>query len=204
MKMKKKLNYIFLILLTVLPIQKGLCYDDESTHQDLSNASLKISSTNQRLTEGLNVPDGIDTVFSFKPNMRIIDYIAKGSELEDDPDCRASNHFHDPLKVWTQSLLTDSRWPHLACVKGWPEIDRRSNITWATGFFDYSDSSPFSVKDPYDGEQYVRYDWDTARGYYYSSLIATTEVYREYFLGETFKTLGHVIHLLQDVSIAFA
>ncbi|MCI5142717.1 MAG: hypothetical protein D3909_13540 [Candidatus Electrothrix sp. ATG1] len=37
----------------------------------------------------------------------IAEWLELGSKKEDDPMCRAANHFHDPWKPWDKSELTD-------------------------------------------------------------------------------------------------
>jgi len=61
-------------------------------------------------------------------------WLEDGSREEDEPNCRAANHFHDPLKSWETSQLTDPIW----AVDRFCEATTRfrtkySNISWATG-----------------------------------------------------------------------
>jgi hypothetical protein len=105
--------------------------------------------------------------------------------------CRASNHFHNPLKSWDQSYMSDAPWFINAYCSSWQPI--YSNITWATGYL-----SP-------DGSTVTRprqwMGWGDARDYYYWALTATSGTDRETYFAKTFQALGQVSHLLQDMAV---
>jgi hypothetical protein len=69
----------------------------------------------------------------------IVEWLQYGAKMEDDPACRASNHFHDPYMHWSQAGLTDTQWlVGLYCwgfgMGQYPFSDISSNLTWATGY----------------------------------------------------------------------
>ena len=124
--------------------------------------------------------------------------------------CRAGNHFHNPLKPWDEAKLTDTVWLYefAKCDRG-PYAEEYSNLVWATGFID-KDRTP---QDPWvnytpDLEESTSSDddlkkrnWWVARNQFFHALTVEDPVQREKYLAETFRTLGYVIHLLQDVAV---
>ena len=52
----------------------------------------------------LSMPEGITTTFKKKT---IWEWLQLGSTVEDAPDCRAENHFLNPLKAWDEAALAD-------------------------------------------------------------------------------------------------
>lgn len=62
------------------------------------------------MTQQLLLGQGIETVFMAK---RAQQWLRDGGQLEDEPACRASNHFHNPLNffTWTNSNMSDMPWP---------------------------------------------------------------------------------------------
>lgn len=129
---------------------------------------------------------------------KIINLLRQGSTEEDSPICRASNHFHDPLKLWGFSAMTDVWSAGTLCRSdGW--IPTYSNVTWATGFLD---PAPGGQKQAFTtNSATMPYTWDKARTDYYAALTSTATTAREPKFADTFKTLGHVLHLLQDVAV---
>ena len=128
--------------------------------------------------------------------------------MEDDPSCRASNHFHNPYKQWDRAGLTDLQW-----LIGWwcwisspydpDEIS--SSLVWATGLLNSSGTEVAS-------DVIVRneWDWSSAREYFYTYLtgknyqgfqVATDVVQRNEYLIKTLRALGQVMHLLQDAAV---
>ena len=180
-------------------------YDNKTTHRDITKtAALPLQSNlDTYLKRNLGIPAGIDEKIRGK---KIIDWFADGSEYEDDdnadsfsllPQCRAVNHFHDPLKSWDQSYMTDQPWYVDVWCWDWKPI--YSNITWATS---YLSPPPDGAKVPFTYSSSMSpYNWDRARDYYYKALTLTTEEDREIYLAWTFQTVGHVIHLLEDMAV---
>jgi hypothetical protein len=129
----------------------------------------------------------------------IVDLLRAAATLEDDPMCRASNHFYNPLApAWTDAGLSDSGYGllHLTCSdwKLW-----QSNVVWATGFEDKEGTNRFGYDNLPEGEAY--YNWDTARARYHAALTATDEAARQEEFARTFLALGHVGHLLEDMAV---
>ena len=166
-------------------------YDNVTTHKKVTEKAVDNSQLRNYLKQNFGYASGYEEKIRGK---RIIDWLIEGSYLEDILACRASNHFHNPLLPWGQSYMTDQPgWIDEACLDWKPWF---SNITWATRF----------LAPPPDGAKttfglYKTYDWDTARQVYYRAITNTDKFYRDMAFTDTFVTLGHIIHLLQDMSV---
>lgn len=101
------------------------------------------------------------------------DWIAFGSVAEDSPFPRVQQHFHDPTKVWTQAGLSTGG---------------ESSVIWS--------QNPNQSGSVAGGD----HSWHDARDSYFAALTGTTTAEREQAWAETFQTLGHLIHLVQDAA----
>jgi len=75
-------------------------WNDKLTHPDLTNVAIEESGIDDYLNNYLNLSQGLDTELV---NESVKEWLKKGSFCEDAPVCRASNHFHNPHKDWTES-----------------------------------------------------------------------------------------------------
>jgi hypothetical protein len=191
-------SMIFLLIFT-FPVGVE-SYDNEITHPQLTRRSSLLSSLNNYLINNLSIEEGLDKIlkndFTWE-SRSILQWLQKGSTDEDSPMCRASNHFHNPLRAWNKSGMSDQpAFVNLRCILWIPWY---SNVTWATG---YLSPSPDGQKAAFNSNPYYAPNtWDNSRHYYYNALTSTSTENREYFLAEAFKALGQVMHLLQDVSV---
>lgn len=189
-------------------------FDNDYTHPQLT---VKVfdkvkDSLDSHFRNNLNLVQGLETPLNGKPAR---DWLQLGADLEDYPMCRAVNHFHNPRNdlSWSQAGMSDQPWyVDLWCI-GTPIA---SNIVHATA---YRRPAP-------DGEKATggtnQWDWDYAREYYYMFLTGRDFLGREYFHGEpgipetlglnveekrlyylamNMWSLGHVLHLLQDMGV---
>lgn len=169
-------------------------YDNEDTHRRITKTAISASKLDNYLSQNLGFVKGWED--KIRGNT-IMYWLIEGSYLEDIPACRAANHFHNPLLPWDQSYMTDQ--PSFIDAWCWDWKPLYSNVTWATGYYAPPPDgtkvsfSYFSSYDPYN--------WDRARDYYYKALTLTAKEDREIYFSLTFQTVGHVIHLLQDVSV---
>jgi len=183
----KKIIALFLMGLNFFP-GYVLSYDDEETHRRLAEKASDVSSIATYLRNNLDFTLGASTIINNKP---ILWWIREGAFLEDSPSCRATNHFHNPLKNWGESGLSDIPWwLNVECSSWNPWY---SNVTWGTGYL-----SP-------DGPQITRprqwMGWGDARDYFYWALTSVSNQERESYFAKTFQALGQVLHLNQDVSV---
>jgi hypothetical protein len=102
--------------------------------------------------------------------------IAEGSVQEDSPATRVLHHFHDPTLTWDQAGLR-----FLGVPLG------NSSVVW-------SQMSP-------QGACCGNFAWKDARNAYFNALTSTTESQRTLWYAKTFRTLGHLIHHVQDAAV---
>ncbi len=214
----KKLRYVFLALILARFLFAGeaaLCWDDLVNHPDMTKGSIAATGLDNYLVNNLGMSEGKDKTFTYYPSIfsitpvssSILKMMMRGSTDEDHPWCRASNHFHDPLKTWNLSYLTDmtalARDPsvlltipiHEFCERtGWLFI--YSDVTWATGYM----SPPDAFSSP-SGRLWQDRGWDSARNYYFIGLTSTLDTDRNDYLGRSFRALGQTVHLLQDMAV---
>ncbi len=122
----------------------------------------------------------------------IKEWIAKGAELEDEGSdwdaiigrARYVNHFHNPTRLWNVAGLSDLQ-------------NGESSLGWAQD----------STKQ--DNSIGGDWSWQTIRQLYYVALTgrafdgtikAINEQERNEYFAQTFKGLGHQMHLIQDAA----
>ena len=101
-------------------------FDNIKTHPEITDRSVGFSQLDTTLKKTLAITDGINATLN---SVKVINWLVAGSTAEDTPLCRAKNHFHNPLKDFTQSGVTDLDGGHIFCGPG-----AYSNVTWGTGF----------------------------------------------------------------------
>jgi hypothetical protein len=122
---------------------------------------------------GFEFPQGIGQEVSGGETVEKL--IADGSIDEDKPLTRVLHHFHDPTRTWNQAGL----W-----IYGIPSGN--SSVVW-------SQMSP-------QGACCGNYAWKDARDAYFNALTSTTDSQRKSWYAKTFRTLGHLIHHVQDAA----
>lgn len=191
-------NLIFIIIMCCLTSAVAYCFDDERTHPLLTGRAISNSSLSNYVVNQIGFPEGIDktlTTYWFPTSLSILKWLQQASADEDSPVCRASTHFHDPLKPWKDSYVTDSP----AIIQSWcndvpPVWPQYSNITWATGY----ESKGVKLTTPMDRQDM---NGDNAQGYFYSALTETDPLKRDDYFIKTFRAVGQVMHLLQDMAV---
>lgn len=170
-------------------------FDDVDTHPRITNKAIESTNLDNYLIQNLGLKDGLKTKLPSDGKDSIVDWLKKGSTDEDSPLCRASNHFHNPLKSWGQSGVSDQ--PSL--ISGWCSLTgystKYSNVTWATG---YLAPAPNGSKITISGQEM---GWDNAREYYHLALTSQSSTDRETNFAMTFQSLGQVIHLIEDMAV---
>jgi len=181
-----------------------IAFDDKTTHPEITDKTIISSSLDQYLKNNLGLKIGISTSFPPEDKQKTVSYfLKKGSTEEDTPNCRASNHFHNPLLPWNSSFMSDdvtflaNKIREFCNVTGWPSLLRKSDVTWATG---YLAPVPGGKKATFLTLATV-YNWDRGRENYYKALTSQKAFDRESNFAQTFETIGHILHLLQDVSV---
>lgn len=160
------------------------------THKEITDAILFSDDYGVKferiLTENLGLLPGLSYVLddkALKGKGDILYFIKYGSEREDDPSTvkpvnyfqsRYVNHFHNPLKSIENAGLTD-------LARG------DSTILWAQ-------KKVMSQNGGY-------YSWNDVRDYYYQALTATNNWGRLGDFTNTFRGIGQLMHLVQDMAV---
>ena len=170
----------------------ALSWDDKVTHKDLStfaaeNSVLSQAQGDYLITLGFN--KGLDEPLTWNGishNIRL--WFQEGAQLEDKSSTlfpilgttRSLNHFHNPLKPWSQAGLDDWYIGH------WTG---ESSLVWA------QDGN--AQQNIVEGD----WSWQKTRSYYSTAVTSTTDSARQENFAKTFRGLGHQMHLLQDTAV---
>ncbi len=144
---------------------------DLETHEALSRRAIQGSLMPESLKEQLGFSAGSAATVN---DRSVADWIAQvGSRLEDSPFLRGRNHFHNPTLSWDRAGLR-----LLA-------ITFESLVLWGQ-----------------DRGQVLggKHSWHDARAAFLRALAAGTDSERQQAYAETFQSLGHLIHLVQDAA----
>ena len=179
MKSGRSVISLFLCLLQVLLVMPRVYGFEVETHTLLSERAVQASGLNDFLTTVLpdEFPQGIGQVLRSGPFGNVQELVANvGAVNEDKPFTRSRHHFHDPTRLWNQAGL---RWPVVGQVGN-------SSVLWG------------QHEDQGSGG---KHSWKDARDSYFNALTATDPEERKGFFAETFESLGHLIHLVQDAAV---
>lgn len=146
------------------------------SHGELSDLAVRSSQLDNFLKTQLNIPAGIEEKLLNANN--VIDLIVEGTRREDD-EKRFCNHFHNPLSTWSTAGLQIPI--PIICP-----TTNHSSVLWGQG----PDIQPSGKK----------FTWQDARDRYFQALTSQNQTDREQFLSLTFRTLGHLMHLVQDAA----
>ena len=193
----RKFKVLTFVILAISISHAQFCsaFDDKTTHREITKRAVQQSNLNNYLTTMLGISEGIDKFLkNGDQNLKIAEWLQEGSELEDSPICRPSNHFHNPLKLWDQSYMTDQPWWLDLYCSSWNP--RYSNVTWGTCYISPApDGSKITISTQQMG-------WDNAREYYHLALTSQSSADRETNFAKTFQALGQVIPLIEDMEVS--
>ena len=148
---------------------------DAATHNELGRrAGQKAARLDFVLREDLGASTGFRTLFKNGRTRAAFEWIGEGAALEDEPETRVFNHFHDPFRPWSSAGLrfilplgeSSIRWAEM--------LDQGVGGTWS---------------------------WPVARAYFLEALTGTTPEARETAFARTFRAIGHLTHLVQDATV---
>jgi len=124
-----------ILVLNLWSAGDSLAFDNVVTHRNLTERATEYSNLaiTAYLKDNLGFMNGADTLVGGRS---ITKWLQEGSFQEDEPACRASNHFHNPLRNWTESGMRDEPWfVSLRCIlSDYPSSKIKSNVVWATGY----------------------------------------------------------------------
>ncbi len=175
--------YIFFFILIFYPFMNPAW--GTKVHQIISwNASINFSKLSEsQFFIKLNLDKGILNHYlnKYDKNLKAIEWITYGSEIEDDYESifkgrRSDNHFHNPLKLLNEAGLND---------------------------IGIGESLIFWAQDGFNQQNYVQgnQSWGKVRENYYNALISPLETTRNEYFANMLKGIGHQIHLIQDASV---
>ncbi len=136
-------------------------------------------SLNDYLKSYTDMRDGIQNPVN---NQEIWKWLKDGGKWEDVPSwylsyLRSVNHFLNPLD------------------------DSGFSGIWDTGLLSGINAMEWATKEVGTQSPGGCYSWNDARNYYYTALTASNPNTRDNNFAETFRALGQVMHLVQDMSI---
>jgi len=219
-KMRKKT----FITVFFVAISFGLCqplypFEKTYTHPALSKEAVGISQVDNYLRnqlglkEGLStelqldtalwpVPDLIERGMDPQLNTRsILEWVKEGSKLEDAKlyQARSRHHFHAPIanpgvtppnpNAGLDNKTDHNDWWGVPTMGSDFDLTGESALHWA-------------IEGTSDKEPTTNYNtWEYARQYFYKALTEGAQDIREHYLGLTFVTVGHLLHLIEDMGV---
>lgn len=165
---------LLLILSLMIYPTVGLAYDNEQVHPAINeNAAYQ----SQKFIEWLNkfgFDDPVDILSKEVAGHSIKRWLRQGGTDEDGSiwGLRYLHHFHDPLKTWDKAGLDIDTFPYSSSSIEWSQLSTTNSL-------------------------YNLWSWDWARLYYYNALVTGDEFY----YANTFKSLGHLMHLVADLAV---
>jgi alpha-tubulin suppressor-like RCC1 family protein len=143
-------------------------------------------------------------VWDHKTQVSILEWLKKGSSLEDVPNPRARHHFYDPIRntglnnsnsFWLSDIEFWSRFLYPTywafTLQGDSAVDRALGCANDWGIDWESEPEYLTPK----------YNWPTARNLFYTALTSGQKTDREKTLGSMFLGLGHICHLIEDQGV---
>ena len=147
-------------------------YDTES-HRFFGQMAARRSALDSTVRTSLDLPEGQRMFLrNGALTLRIEDWVGHGAREEDLPLRRVFNHFHNPLRPWRDAGLSIARGD--------------SSVLWSQT----PSQSPGGT-----------WTWAAARRAFLDALTLPAPDRRERRLADTFDTLGHLTHLVQDASV---
>ncbi len=188
-----KKTYISLILFILFGFvfnNIALSWDNKTTHMQLSKYAAENSVMDKNkgdYLKKLGFEGGLTEEFKINGVKKIVsDWIAEGANLEDAGNAlnmlvnygRSTNHFHNPLKPWSEAGLNDV-------------LSGKSSLLWAQdGAYQ-------------QGRIEGDWSWRKVREYYHLALTSIADLERQTNFAKTFRGLGHQVHLLQDKAVPY-
>ncbi|MEK6678285.1 MAG: hypothetical protein AABY39_02595 [Nitrospirota bacterium] len=178
---------MFIVLLLLPSMANAL---NVETHKAINERVGKIQtpngfSLNQYLIDNLGISGGVEEPIlnsSTNVNQKISFWLRDGGEYEDWPAwylpyVRSKNHFHNPIN------------------------DQGFSGIWDTGFLSGDSAIIWALKDKGTQSPGGYYSWLDVRDYYYKALTSSTKTERDTNFAQTFRGVGQLMHLIQDMSV---
>ena len=176
---------VLMLLLLLMLFPKELFGLNVKTHRDINNRVVTVTTPSgfnldSYLVNQLGFSKGKDEELSQKKTIQ--QWLEDGGEYEDWPAwylpyVRSKNHFHNPINE-----------------QGFSGI-------WDTGFLSGDSAIVWALKDKGTQSPGGYYSWFDVRDYYYRALTSTDKTTRDTNFAQTFRGLGQLMHLIQDMSV---
>jgi hypothetical protein len=163
---------------------------DIATHRRINEyvamRTLDDFSLHSYLKKQLEIQQGVENRFrgiiDDKPSSQTVaEWFGLGGTREDSAwylaNTRSRHHYHNPLND-----------QGFSGIGGTGYLSGESSITWS--------QRPMQTQSP---EGF--YSWNDVRGYFYEALTASDRITKERKYAETFRGLGQLMHLVQDLSV---
>ncbi|SPD74470.1 exported hypothetical protein [uncultured Desulfobacterium sp.] len=168
----------FMIMFVCIPITSS-AYDFNTVHPAINEYAVNQSDLEDILINRLGFSKGIETVFQKEfDKMTIVQWVQLGGRMEDQPESRGVEHFFDPFETWDDAGL--SIIPLSFSSLWWAALPRQDIGTFPGG---------------------GSHSWFDARKGFWLGLTSTTKAERDTNFAECFRSIGHVMHLVSDLSV---
>ena len=181
--MRKTWTIVFAILAVTLFVQGTAHALAISTHKainlHIAKTAMNGFSLDEYLKNNLDATGGIGESYNGR---RVEGWLELGGEYEDIPYLympylRSVNHYHNPL------------------------TDRGFSGIFGTGFLQGMSAVDWTLLPMRTQSPGGYYSWADARNYYYLALTSYDKTARESHFADTFRGLGQLMHLVQDMSV---
>lgn len=177
--MQNTLKAIFILMVIAMPVDVSALSED--SHAVVNETILNYNfglQYNNHFINNLLLDNGIHQIVN---QDTVTDWIMNGGRWEDTPGgwcinyTRSMNHFHNPL--------TEAGWKGISnSAVLWAQMPA---WTQATGLLSACGN----------------YAWEDVRAYYHAALTSLDPQIREQFFSETFRGVGQLMHLVEDMSV---
>ncbi len=174
---------------------------EKPTHEALNENIANISGVNSYLINQLGFPDGLKTTFNEK---WAIEWLKLGGKTEDEPAyTRSRNHFHNPSLPWDQAGLNSGIFTGKSSTL-WIQDQSNRRITDLGGDWSWNTARKF-YHAALTGNSTALNGFKVEESLFNSTTIAgkinMNETERNQFFAWTFRAVGQVMHLVEDMSV---
>jgi len=210
MKLKIFIQVLFVFIFSIF--DTAYPFEQENTHPTLSQEGANNSQIGTYLQNQLGYAAGLNTQLhisntttpfvqdlidrGMNQNIRtrsILEWTREGSRLEDAKlwQSRSQHHFYDPTRNAGLNNRTDyPDWEGAPTRLSPFDLRGESSLFWAT-------VGTSSTGYPKNNQE----TWSATKNKFYSALTSPFSTDREQSMAETFISLGHILHLLEDLGV---
>ncbi|MBI5674215.1 MAG: hypothetical protein HZC48_00105 [Nitrospirae bacterium] len=179
----KQLMILSLIIVMATTTHALLVDTHKAINTYIAQNSLNGFSLDTYSKSELGLQSGIEEKFK---NLMLWEWLRDGGEYEDVPYrwmpyLRSVNHFHNPLTDQGFSGIWGTDFLYGVSATQWSQWPLGAQTVQVLGSGNYS--------------------WYDVRDYYYNALTLTNKTDRETNFAETFRGLGQLMHLVEDMSV---